>query len=196
MIRFFRTDSGGFTLIELLIVVAIVGILAAIAIPNFLQAQVRAKVARVQAEFATCATAVETYNVDHSVYPIYNGQDRKIPVPDDAGPHFLPYNLTTPVQYLPKLFDEIFPGRNTPAPVPMIHEYHYFTKEQSPNFFLAREMAIFRAISPYRYYFASNGPDTWCDGAGMSLYDPTNGERSAAETLFDSVLEGFGRERT
>ena len=58
-----------FTLIELLIVVAIIAILAAIAVPNFLEAQTRSKVSRVRADFRTIATAVESYRVDHNSYP-------------------------------------------------------------------------------------------------------------------------------
>ena len=49
-----------FTLIELLIVVAIIAILAAIAVPNFLEAQVRAKVSRARADMQTITTALET----------------------------------------------------------------------------------------------------------------------------------------
>ncbi len=59
----------GFTLIELLIVVAIIAILAAIAVPNFLEAQVRAKVSRVKSDQRSLATAIESYYTDWNRYP-------------------------------------------------------------------------------------------------------------------------------
>lgn len=58
-----------FTLIELLIVVAIIAILAAIAVPNFLEAQTRSKIARTVGEARTVGIALETYAVDHRAYP-------------------------------------------------------------------------------------------------------------------------------
>ncbi len=61
--------SRAFTLIELLIVVAIIAILAAIAVPNFLETQTRAKISRVKADMRTFATALEAYAVDFNTYP-------------------------------------------------------------------------------------------------------------------------------
>jgi len=63
-------NSKGFTLIELLIVVAIIGIIAAIAIPNLLNAIDRGKQKRTMADLRSVGTAVESYAVDNNVYPV------------------------------------------------------------------------------------------------------------------------------
>jgi general secretion pathway protein G len=65
-----RQGQTGFTLIELLIVVAIIGIIAAIAIPNLLNAIDRGKQKRTMADMRSIGTAIESYAVDSNVYPI------------------------------------------------------------------------------------------------------------------------------
>lgn len=63
---------AAFTMIELLVVVAIIAILAAIAVPNFLEAQVRSKVSRTMQDMSTVRTAVQAYYADAEAYPPNN----------------------------------------------------------------------------------------------------------------------------
>ncbi len=66
---FVSRSTRGFTLIELLIVIAIILILISIALPNFLEAQIRAKVARAKGEIKALSTAMQSYFLDFNIYP-------------------------------------------------------------------------------------------------------------------------------
>lgn len=72
------------------VMVAIVGLLAAIAVPNFLNAQVRAKIARTQAEVRMISIGLESYRIDNGVYPPSLN------------------NLTTPIAYLSQVPSDPF----------------------------------------------------------------------------------------
>lgn len=123
----------GFTLIELLIVVAIIAILAAIAVPNFLEAQTRAKVSRAKADLRSLATALEAYAVDNNTYPFAESISASIWLPPGGGPRqnttARPAGLTSPISYLTSIPVDAFAHSNvdvsglpTGQPAPLYYE--------------------------------------------------------------------------
>lgn len=92
-----------FTLIELLIVVAIIAILAAIAVPNFLEAQTRAKTSRVKNDMRALATGLEAYGVDNNGYLLCNAQltgSRRPSTDSGIDGREILERLSTPVAYM------------------------------------------------------------------------------------------------
>ncbi|MBE7557559.1 prepilin-type N-terminal cleavage/methylation domain-containing protein [bacterium] len=196
-----RTQRA-FTLIELLIVVAIISILAAIAVPNFLHAQLRARIARAQADMRTLATAVETYCVDCLAYPRVGDEfgDPIAPYPS-GGPEILEtrlsIHLTTPVRYLAQRLPEPFPAEGDGESA----QYHYSTRDYAEAKRGAAGVAEFLDFcgqlgqrSPeIRYLFLSHGPDRDHDDATPALYDATNGLVSSGDIVYFGPGGGLGR---
>ncbi|MEQ8821141.1 MAG: prepilin-type N-terminal cleavage/methylation domain-containing protein [Sumerlaeia bacterium] len=207
-----------FTLIELLIVVAIIAILAAIAVPNFLEAQTRAKTSRVKSDMRSLATALESYRVDSNQYPYGDGTGDGFTAV--AGTR----RLTTPIAYMTTIPIDVFsPDPNTaPSAGAFIHPYSpaFFYVSSRPGGFpgIAASAGTWGwlvvdyrvnalAVAPNTVLGAalanesenvfwelrSLGPDR--EGNSSFPYDPTNGTISSGDvTLFgpgNSGKNGF-----
>ena len=145
-----------FTLIELLIVVAIIAILAAIALPNFLEAQTRAKVARVESDLRAMAVALEAYRVDEGDYPLSAN-------PPAWQPPTETWRLTTPVAYMTSVPRDPFVYR--PAAMLLGGPFGLF----GPHLHYVDQ----RVLDQYWLIF-SYGPDGDLEFNELH-YDPTNG---------------------
>ncbi len=166
-----------FTLVELLITVSIITILAAIALPNFLEAQTRSKVSRVKSDLRTIAVGLEAYHADSNRYPT-----------STLVPRFRRLRpLTTPISYIASvpidIFDTVDAGHGP---------------WRSNGNFAYGSMPI---DVENRYALASDGPDRrpnhspiqfypgwsqsiWenpASGFDYIRYDPTNGTISAGD---------------
>ncbi|MGI8908837.1 MAG: type II secretion system protein [Candidatus Sumerlaeaceae bacterium] len=187
-----KLNRRAFTLIELLMVVAIIVILAAIAIPNFLEAQTRAKVSRAHNDLRAIGTAIESYRVDHNQYPPENwvGAERV----SAWGDFFIPnavrlVRITTPIAYITSLPNDIFDPGTDPLNQLQPHTYHYVAKNDPtrPN-----EIPFFQGNNPdnmhMEWMMQSYGPDLGRDGGSETYwqyprYDPTNGTLSIGNIL-------------
>jgi len=165
------TEKTGFTLIELLIVVAIIGILAAIAVPNFLSAQVRAKVARAQADMKNLKTALESYQLDYNNFP----SARANAITGESGQIALShrfYPLTTPISYMSAIPGDPFWNQMSAQNPEFFDTYDYFDNWSGVNIDNGVPGDGTRGFS---YRLASAGPDNvMCWGNPAYNFDSTH----------------------
>lgn len=200
-----------FTYVELMIALTIIAILAAIAVPNFLEAKTRAQVARSKSELVVLKAAVEAYRLDVRAYPPNqiagepNGADLIV--------------LTTPIAYLTRLPYDVFtiPDSRGPNSYDELDEfalYNYFNAIQvDPEGALKVAMYDPQGETPEQPvdgYFEFSGfmaTMIWGIGPGASLpatssnpyttvmpdgtvqllpYDPTNGTTSDGDIYITS----------
>ena len=160
-----KPSHSAFTLIELLIVIAIILILISIALPNFLEAQLRAKITNAESEMRSIKTALISYGVDRPYYPAdIMEQGISIPGPSHAWTRSIQgwKQITTPVKYMQSVPQDRF--------------------MYDPNWTPTRQAEVY-----YRY--TAMGWRCGCAGAGIKkgkcIVDPSNRGKVSFTAPFD-----------
>ncbi len=195
-----------FTLIELLVVVAIIAILAAIALPNFLNAMTRSKIARTKSDLRTITTGLEAYFVDNNRYP------------PDAQMGVVPYLrrltfITSPVAYLSSVPGDPFAdmgrikqhsaakgtnpyttdgGLNSPIIYPLAYDFAN-RRTAAGGYESANTWAkISGNPQSVQWGMRGIGPDKWPAWLGEDAipYDPTNGTVSYGSIFWTGPGKG------
>ncbi len=206
-----RIASKGFTLIELLIVVAIIAILAAIAVPNFLEAQTRTKVSRSKNDMRALAGAIQANLVDRALLPIDFWDDDLsearsvgrdifgVPIFQNrrGGVAGILVPLTTPIAYISSLPDDPFAtgpgGRSTGITGPelvsndQLPPHTYFYVDNDSRFEGLDSNAIY-GLKDNEWTLQGIGPNARYNRSTgiLAFYDPTNGTISEGNIIYHS----------
>ena len=180
--------------------VAIIGTLAAIAVPNFLEARTRSKIARVLAEMRAVQTGLEIYAVDERQYPpnlldeigrtnVMNMTTGKMP--------FVPYTLTTPVAYMTVVPLDHF---NPKIMKDHVHSYMYYNAANTPDDANRRAYraaveglaaANADALRAPKWFLVSSGPDL--ELGTMARQVELRGDLPIYSIMVGAMSEGMGR---
>lgn len=175
----------GFTLIELLIVVAIIGILAAIAVPNFLNAQIRAKVAKVVSEEKAVNDAYLMYFMDNQDWPPH--------LDGDIAQHRF---VTTPISYLSTSLQDPFQMEGVTDSRTLgwyKGQYH-----EEPGYQMRNEFMSTRDPDAVKYAGRTRNAAFYCRSVGPDMdriaevsvpYDMTNGLVSQGAIVRELMME-------